>query len=342
MEAAIDYYLRLSNRRFAQHPLFALYCYDLLAQRQMWNSAHLQSEFSPSQNDAITKLTSEEVRVAIQYEVDCQAAAKEGKPPPPRPTNITQPAQALLRKVKAAAKSVTGTNEERKKMYQEVCSMRLLYGSPHFYLTVNVKDSTAYALLNYSGHRHKLDLGMHVTEDELKEIAGHDPVACAQFFEATMEMVYGIILGISPSTAGILKRGGLLGHVEHFYAAKETQARGSLHEHIIGWLAGFPKTMAEFEERVKQDGYSQQLDEYLQAMVNSSLPIETTSVPCPNCKHETVTAIKITEAHRSKGVYKSKKVPHLVKCTTDDCKYSGNFILPPSNFLWLISSYLSI
>jgi hypothetical protein len=236
LEACFKYYLELAPRRFSQHHLFVLIAYDLLQRRSTWRQAHLQADLSEQENAAINKLTEEDVSIAIKYEDACNHARQKGLPIPDPPANISVASRAILRKVKAAAKNVMGTNEEREEMYRQVNAMRNMFGSPHFFLTFNLNEKNAYAVLNYTGRRQTLDLSHLIKSSEERElIIARDPVAAAQFFEDAMCIVYKYVLGIDPSSAKIMQRGGILGHIEHFFAAKETQRRGALHEHVLVW-----------------------------------------------------------------------------------------------------------
>ncbi len=329
--------MKLSHRRFAQHNIFGLYAYDCLARQETWQQAHLMAEVDSSDNAAIAALTPNDVRIAVNHELACLEALQKGAPLPLAPSEISDACRALLRKVKSAAQNVTGTNEERKAMYVKVSSMRLLYGAPNFYLTVNVNETTAYAVLKYCGKSQfinldnvtqEIDLDGHprtLSNEERRAIIDKDPVAAAEFFEAVMDMVYGRILGIEQGTAKILRKGGVLGHVEHFFGSKETASRGALHEHILGWLLGFPRTVAKFEDLMKDNKYAEAMNSYLGEVVNASLPIDTTNVPCKSCHQVgTVKAVRVLASHRSKALQYSKSTPHLVKCTAGTCSYSAS------------------
>jgi len=323
-EACISYYLQLSHRRFAQHHLFLLHSYDLVRNRTTWRQAHLQASLNETENAAINNLSDKDVAIAVQYELDCNEARQRGQPLPVPHEGLSPSANLIISKVKAAAKNVMGTNETRRAMYLQVNGMRNMYGAPHIFITINLNEKTAFAVLQYAGVRQSFDLeGLIPNRQERDAIIARDPVAAAQFFEDSMCVVYKSIFGIDPETAKILKRGGLFGHCEHFFSSKETQRRGALHEHILVWLMGFPKTWAEFNRTMRdRPEYKALIDKYVASIVQCSLPINTTGVPCPECLkkdiNSTVDPVKVKDWHRSKTPYRTKKAPHLVKCSKCD------------------------
>jgi hypothetical protein len=92
---------------------------------------------------------------------------------------------------------------------------------------------------------------------------------------------------------------------------------------------GFAKTMADFNQFLDDDPeYKELIDTYIGSIVTASLPIETIHVPCPHCAKKNLTSevkpVRVLSKHRSKGIYKSKNAPHLVKCSNSDCSYSAS------------------
>ena len=106
-----------------------------------------------------------------------------------------------------------------------------------------------------------------------------NPVAVAQFFEATCSAVFDHLL--QDGLAGT----GLLGHVSTYFGTVETNGRGMLHLHCLVWLKGFYHLAALRKQLFSEPGFKHRMASYLDNIVKCSIqpidPISAGSLEAP-------------------------------------------------------------
>lgn len=167
-------------------------------------------------------------RDALQSLLDRGAKGEYLKPETPEEKQCFE----LLSVVDLVANHVPASNAQRKIQRSEIKSIILSMGVPVFFITFAPADFKSPLCMYYCGEQ--IDLLSHCptmpsSQDRMRAVASN-PVACARFFHAVVELF----------TAHILRSGtdksGLFGPTRAYYGTVEAQGRLSLHLHLLVWI----------------------------------------------------------------------------------------------------------
>lgn len=73
---------------------------------------------------------------------------------------------------------------------------------------------------------------------ERAKLLAKDPVAAADFYERSIQLIFRELFGWNYTTRQSLRQGGILGPMRSFFGTSEFTNRGCLHGHFIIWLVG--------------------------------------------------------------------------------------------------------
>ncbi len=103
------------------------------------------------------------------------------------------------------------------------------------------------------------------------KIAGKDPVACDLFFTNILEIVIEQMIGFDMKSKLPKQKGGLFGVPQAFVGGIESQGKGTLHVHMIVFLAGFPRDSDEMVKMMVEDkSFKERLIKYFSSVVYCS------------------------------------------------------------------------
>ncbi|OCH89705.1 hypothetical protein OBBRIDRAFT_835632 [Obba rivulosa] len=128
---------------------------------------------------------------------------------------------------------VDGSTTARKYQRNEIHGLMHRFNLPFFFVTFSPVDFKHPLCLYYCGE--VIDIrdanpGLLAYDDRLRAIAAN-PVACARFFHAMVDLFIKHYLGCTG------ERDGVLGKTEAYYGTVEQQGRLTLHLHLLIWLS---------------------------------------------------------------------------------------------------------
>ena len=211
------------------------------------------------------------------------------------------------------------TNEERKTYQRKAWSLAAKHHSGAMFITVTPNENGKNTGL-FSGVLNEKNIDQITINDipsnaARMEISGRDPVACDLFFTKMLEILHGPILGFDMETKLPRKCGGLFGVPRAFVGGIECQGIGTLHVHLVVFLAGFPNDM---EETLEKLAFDNQLQQRVLSFFDSEIPCSAEScsekLTYPNCKSKN----SLQNIEVSEQAY-APQFCSLVPCPTAQC-----------------------
>jgi hypothetical protein len=259
----IRWALEYHDRRFRTDPIFPFHAFNISQRRQALASARIQMR----RNDfdryarAVQTIDTEDLRKATQEE-------QQGLP-------ISNPAVHLLRKhVHAGIGRVQGSNQSRYQLRSQIWSTSIRKGPPSLWITVNPSDLHDPIAQVLAGEQINLDAFL-ATEGPCKDARAQniatDPFAASKFFHFIIKTMLETLFGIQATNYQVHSNTGVFGKVAAYFGTVESQGRGTLHLHLLVWLASTPSadeiaalfTDVKFRERVT---------DYIKANIRAYLP----------------------------------------------------------------------
>ena len=141
---------------------------------------------------------------------------------------------ALERQVQVVAKSAPNSYAKCYEQAVYIKALTINHGMPALWITLNPSDLKSPLVLTLAGVQildanHRTESASHLHA----ATATMNPVAVAQFFEATCSAIFENLLHHGSTNSG------LLGPVSTYFGTVETNGRGILHLHCLVWLDGF-------------------------------------------------------------------------------------------------------
>jgi hypothetical protein len=149
-------------------------------------------------------------------------------------------------------------------------------GMPSFYITINPADVYNPLVKFLAGSEIDIDqlspADIPNYVDEAVTIA-KNPYVAAQFFNIYMKAFIKTILACDPKERDL--EGGALGSVTAYYGTVEAQGRGTLHCHMMVWVAG-SLNPNEIKEKALENGgnaeFQKRLIGFLEDTISTSVP----------------------------------------------------------------------
>jgi hypothetical protein len=160
----------------------------------------------------------------------------------------------LMNYISYVSDHIPGSIGDVNDMKDQVRGKIVCDGLPHFFATVNPADAHNPIAQVQAGRGINLDSVFHALDSDNEEaktrarVIADNPVAGAEFFHLIITKFFDILLGAARGT-----KIGVLGKVQGWYAVVETQVRGSLHLHILIWIAGAPPSPLGMKDLMNAD-----------------------------------------------------------------------------------------
>ena len=230
MESWSKHLLLHRDSRFRLHYSFMFVLYSIITVQKVCRQTKYTIAYRSKGCSVLPTLSPQELRDTIKSMSDKSSYQSL----PPR-------LQTLMAELRAVGSSVEGSDFLKGSLRHNINALMLSIGQPTFFVTINPADLHHPVLLHFADQSINLDDPFSINwlnkQDRCKLVA-KDPVATAQFFHKMIDIWLSTILGVAPS----VKRNtiGVLGRVAGYFGTVETQGRGSLHLHILIWIAGCP------------------------------------------------------------------------------------------------------
>lgn len=149
----IQHYLRLSTRQF-QGPEFQLRAYNLHVKNEAFSRAYVTSLWNPDALENFSRITPEELRVALQYSQLRAENRQRGLAPPPLPSGIAERTTQFLRTMKAVTQTMLHTEEAALDARKSVLSYCIKFGQPSLFVTFAPDDNNNMLVLRLARSAH--------------------------------------------------------------------------------------------------------------------------------------------------------------------------------------------
>ena len=272
MDDQVKYLLQLEDSCFERDPDFAFVYFNILQKKAVCDSVRFRVAAAQQKN--IVK----EIMATDKKELDRLIARLKSNSAYQPETKEEKRILGLVTKVGASLHDIPGTTGYKLKMRNEIRSLVTFRGTPAFFITLNPSDVNHPLVTLLSGDRlnlETLERGQELTEWQRKLVVASNPGACAKFFHTIISSFITIILRYGR------KDRGLLGKCTAYYGTVESQARGTLHCHMLVWLHGHPnpqKMRNLMEESIE---YERDLFTWLESLIKCELIGTTITVTEP-------------------------------------------------------------
>ena len=181
----------------------------------------------------------------------------------------------LLKQASHVTSQVPGANAAQIVMRNQICGLMIEKGLLSFYLTINPADVYNPIVKFLAGSDIDID---RMTTDQVPTfwsqsvLVANNPIVCAKFFNIYMEAFVKALLGFRGVDAE--SDVGILGRVSAYYGCVEAQGRGSLHCHMLVWLAGSldPNEIRDRIMHMNDTIFRDNLLAFLEDTISTSVP----------------------------------------------------------------------
>jgi hypothetical protein len=228
----IKHFFTLNDQRFQEHYSFLFTAFNMLQRRALLlrtslevkrnNFDRIAAQFG-TVSSAVVHTVAE--RVAKGDSVTANNAEERRVP-------------ALMKEVNIITSHVPGSAQSKFLRRNEIRALMMEMGMPSFYNTINPADIYHPMVKFLAGS--EIDLQNLRPQDiadtyvQARAIA-KNPSLTARFLNRYMKAVISTLLGYDPKQENT--EGGVLGVCEAYYGCVEAQGRGSLHCHMMVWIA---------------------------------------------------------------------------------------------------------
>jgi len=255
---ALQYY----DCRFATHHSFLFVAFALIQKCGTMHSARLQMHRKDFEKDLF-------ILSSIMLKDLKQAEAEERRRDP-----ISNPRVCALQKhVVTANGRVIGSDHARAQYHSMIWGTCLFLGGPTIWITINpadIHDPIAQVFagetINMDNFNNLLGPGSH---HRAKNIMSN-PYAAARFFDFIVHTMLETLIGITKHGSRVTSQLGILGQVTAYFGVVEVQGRGTLHLHMLMWLASTPNSK-EMEQALKTKVFREKIRIYIARNIRAHL-----------------------------------------------------------------------
>jgi len=261
--AHIRWALRYHDKRFRHHETFPFVAFGILQRRQSLASARLQMHRSTFEKDArmLSSLTIAKLQQAQKEEESGQV--------------ISDPAVRLLRQhIYATGGRVMGSDQAQNQLRRQIWSTSIMLNPPTLWITINpcdLHDPIAQVFVGEHIHLDRFESMMGPSKEKRAQNVAADPYAAAKFFHFMIQTTLETLFGAKAGTQRMQCTNGIFGRVTAYFGVVESQARATLHLHLLLWLLNTPST-SEMEILLKQEHFRKQVTDFISANIRAYLP----------------------------------------------------------------------
>ena len=259
----IRWALQYHDRRFRRHETFPFVAFGIQQRRSSLTSARIQMQRQTFEKDArvLSSLSVEKLQKAEEEE-------GQGK-------IISDPAVKLMRQhIYATAGRVIGSNYAREHLRSQIWSTSVMLNPPSLWITINPCDLHDPIAQILAGE--EIDLNsFHALLGPSKETCARniamDPYAAAKFFHFIIQTTLETLFGVSVTSFQVHSSEGIFGWVSAYFGVMESQARATLHLHILLWLLNAP-SMEKMHALLHTATFQQRVKDFIHDNIRAYLP----------------------------------------------------------------------
>ena len=129
-------------------------------------------------------------------------------------------------------------SQDKKCIHKQIINSSIVkYGIPSFYITISPADVHNFYCFHACHNFSNFDIdnlsSNLFNSTERHKLTANNPVPLAKFFNELMKIIFDCLFGFNNHNAQ-----GIFGPCKQYYGMVETQARGSLHIHLLLWIDG--------------------------------------------------------------------------------------------------------
>ena len=325
----VKYLLSLSGRQFSEDETFHMAAFDIISRTRALNSLNLSCKFRASQISQLENVTPEELSNYLNNQANKFQAFRKGHKVL-EDCNESKVKQ-LLRFLRLSEGHSFATNEERLTYQRKAWNLAAKYGGSAFFLTVSPNENSNILVSYFAGKVEEKNLDIMKTNDippsaKRFEIATKNPVACSIYFSNILSILIDNILGFDMEKCKPKKRRGLLGVVKAFVGGIESQGKGTLHAHLIIFIAGFPRDSSAFTQDLRRSpDYRERVMKFLDSVINCNI-LEGRIESCPACGNRSL--ISLEKTNKSKMQNRNDENPYsTAKCEKCDSYFGADDLI---------------
>lgn len=293
------------NSPFQKDPNFAYVCWNIMQKREVNKQVSFKTK-AATQHNLTAELT------ALAPALTDLIQKWEHNPAATATNRDEKHAINLLNRLKMVAKEIKGSSGYKLCRRNEIRALMKMMSTPALFLTLNPSDLTN-PLLGVMGGLQVDDWTM-MSQEQRAVFVANNPGPAAQFFDLMIKAFVDIILGYKKPN------GGLFGTCLAYYAMVEAQGRGTLHCHMLIWLAGNPSPQQLRDKMAENPDFKTEMFHWIESIIKCELPDTTSIVTEPNGQ-------PLRKPHRPAGTLDPRLKPQPILTTqrTSDEPFASQF-----------------
>lgn len=273
MEEQLRYLLELDDPRFERDPDFAFVYYNILQKKSVCDTIRFRVKASQQRMIVQQLLSLDKDLLAgtlkkFEHNLSYQPSSED-----------ELALLALVDRVSATLHHIPGTTGYKLNLRNEIRALVNFHGTPAFFVTLNPSDVHHPLVRLFAGENIVLEdaaAGEELTSWQRHLLVAKHPGACAKFFHTIISQFIDVILRYGKP------QNGLFGKCIAYYGTVESQAKGTLHCHMLIWIAGHPNPQQMRDLMVDSDAYREHMFRWLESIIKCELLGTTDVVPEPS------------------------------------------------------------
>jgi hypothetical protein len=155
---------------------------------------------------------------------------------------------------------------------RELKSMIIFHGNANLYVTLSPDDTKhplAYKLCMDDPNNFAFS-SKELNDDQFRALqTSKNPIGISQFFYNLITIIIDHLFGWKNH-----ERDGIFGKIKAYYGMVETQARGTLHVHLLLWIHGSPSPIDLYNELQKNEQLRHEMLSYLSKIIHTGDRLE--------------------------------------------------------------------
>ncbi|KAJ3522430.1 hypothetical protein NMY22_g11894 [Coprinellus aureogranulatus] len=257
----------LADRRFQEHYSFLFTVFNILQKRNILyqtdckvrrtNFEQCSLRFSQVSEAAVHRVTEKVMRSGLFIPCDDEERL----------------IAKCMKDINVVTSHVPGSASSKLRMRNEIRALMMSKGLPNFYLTINPADVYNPVVRILGGSEFDLDK-LYDNDSSIywqqSCFVARNPYVAATFFDKFMHAFFDTLLAYEVDP--VKRQAGILGKCDAYYGCVEAQGRGSLHCHMLIWIAD-SLNPNQLKDRVLSDPqFKENMIRYLDDCITTSIP----------------------------------------------------------------------
>jgi len=195
----------------------------------------------------------------------------------------------LKQLLKVGSTNILGSDKSRIDQHAKLWGMTVRKSAPFLWFTISMNDGhdpIVQVLIGEDVNLNRLDIAaVKLPAQKHAHNVAADPYAAAKYFQLVTTAFFEHLLSIQAGQSSIKSRMGVLGLIEAYFGSKETQGRGTLHAHTLGWLDGTPAAL-KLKKLFEDHDFRHHVERYLEKVICAHLDeVNPTTIAAAKQRH---------------------------------------------------------